>query len=127
MAVSLHSAYLLAADRLRPDDIWTRSLRRLFEACAGIGHLDGTDVEVEEQRIAAAAVAARVDLLEVRRLVDERPLVWDRNGTYATRVARAAKARAVMTACATVFNRLGDGERLEDVLAEATDLLREVA
>lgn len=127
MAVSLHSAYLLTAGQLRPDDIWTPSLRRLFESCAALGNLDGTDVDTEEQRIAVSAIAARVDLLKVRRLVEERPLMWDRNGTYTSRVLRAAKARAVMSACATVFNRLGGGERLEDVLAEATDLLKGVA
>lgn len=127
IAVSHHGAYRLAAGRVAPKDFWAPSMRRLFEACAVMVHLDGSDIDTEDSRIHVAAATAEVDLLAVRSLVESRPLMWDRNGTYAARVTRAARARAVMAACATVFNRLGDGEPLDVVLADVTDLFRGAA
>jgi len=76
------------------------------------------------QRLPDAALAG-VAVDQVRRIVDDRPLQWDTNGTLAGRVRRAADARRAMTAARDLFNRLGEGEPLEQVVADlAPDLRR---
>jgi replicative DNA helicase len=114
--------YRLAAGRLVVGDFYHPTHAALFAACADMADLNGADLDTLEERIRRAASITGVDVDRVRRLVDDRPLQWDRNGTLARRVKEAANARAVMQACADAFNRIGSGERLEDVLADLAPL-----
>ena len=115
--VDSHHGYTLAAGRLEPDDFYDPPVRRLYEACAHLADLDGPALDLLDARILRAASRARLTTTVVRALVEDRPVQWDRNGTYAHRVARASRARRVMAACADTFNELAHGQPLDRVLA----------
>lgn len=116
--VDSDSSFRLAASRVTRDDFYTPRNRRLWDACARMGDLSGADLDTAEARLHQAAHLSGVRVDAVRRIVEDRPLQRDINGTLAARVRRAAEARRLMEACVATYNRLGAGEPLEAVLAE---------
>lgn len=121
-AVATHRGWGLAAGRLGADAFYQPDHQRIFTVCAGLSYLDGTDIDTTEQRTAIVAHDARVNLADLRTLVDERPVMWDRSGGYAARVAARQRTRALMATCSDIFNRLAEGEPLEELLAERPEL-----
>ena len=117
-AVALHHGYELAAGRLTADDFWAPTTRRLFEACASLESIQGTSIDDTERRIYEAARITGVPVLQIRQLVDDRPIMWDLSGSYAARLRRPSDAREVMAACAAVYNRLGEGEGVDRVAGQ---------
>jgi len=109
--------YLLAAGRLHERHFYRLRHRQLFEACAELTNLVGGSDDVREGRIGRASRLAGVTVDEVRRIVDERSVQCDTSGSYAARVLRAYEKRRLMAAAAELYNRVGQGEPLELVLA----------
>lgn len=70
-------------------------------------------------RMLRVAQLAAVDLDEVRRLVEERPVWADLAGTYAARVVEAWRAREAMRVLAEAYNGLAAGQPLDSVLPPA--------
>lgn len=116
--------YRLAASRICADDFYRPANRQLFAACAQLGHLTGPSLEVLEQRIVEAARLADRPVDEVRRLVEDRPLQWDKNGTLAARVKKAADERRAQYMAVELANRLGQGEHLDRIAADLGPELR---
>lgn len=100
----------LARARLAGDDFYVPAYRRLFAAAVGLN-----DVDDENERIARAADAAGLEEVEVRALVEERSVMWDSAGSFARRVAEAARRRHAMEALGDAFNALGEGADPEEV------------
>lgn len=127
--VSSAAGYALAASRLAPGDFYQPSRGRVMAACAELGHLAGSSIDVERERICEVARIADMPIGEVRALVRDRCVQFDRAGHLARRVERAARARRVMAGAAVVFNRLAGGERIDelDVPGELRELLEAMA
>lgn len=100
----------LARARLSPDDFYRPAHAWLFAVLDRVDHLDAS-----EERARSAAGLAGVDCSLAEQLVEERAVMWDRSGSYAARVAATARARLVMHQASDVVNRLGSGDRLEDL------------
>ena len=123
-AVASHAGYLLAASRVVASDLFNPAHRRLFEACEQLAELDGTNIDTRDKRVERAAVIAGVRVDVLRRILDNRPVATDKNGTLARRVKSAADGRRVMAFCADLYNRLGAGEPVEVVLADLEPVVR---
>lgn len=118
VVVATARGYQLAATRVDASDFYTPACQRLFAACGSLWTLAGSDEDSHQERIRRASALAQVPLEDVRRMVADRAVEWDKNGAVAGAVRRAADARRVMEVCSTVFRRLGSGERVDLVLAE---------
>lgn len=114
----------LAARYLSSSDFYRPAHQLLFDASSAMADLDGADLDTEDARIGRLAEIAGVDESEVCRLVEDRPLQWDLNGTLAKRVLRAAEERRAMQAAIELANRLGSGEHLDQVAADLAPKLR---
>ena len=73
-------------------------------------------------RMLRVADLAVVDLADVLRLVQSRPVYADVAGTYAARVLAASRKREAMRSLAEAYNALGEGRPLETVLPALTQL-----
>ena len=119
VVVASEQGWRLAEGRgVAPEDLYVPLHRRLFEVAPRLAHLSGIDEDSLAERIRLAADLANVPLSEVQRLVDDRPVQRDKSGALAIRVKRAAEARRAMSWCQTVFQRLGEGERVDVVVAD---------
>lgn len=108
---TVHGA-ALAVERLGPADFYWPAHGRLLTAAGAI-----TAVVAEADRIAACATRAGLKVAEVAALVAGRSVMWDLSGSYARRVADAARRRRVMHVCEAAYRRIGDGGTVEEALA----------
>ena len=70
-------------------------------------------------RMLRVAQLAVVDIADVRRLVQSRPVYADVAGGYAARVLAASRKRETMRSLAEAYNALGEGQPLDTVLPAA--------
>ena len=119
--VSSASGYRRAASRLTASDFHQPSRARLFAACGRLDHLSGPGLDVEEERIASVTRLAGVPEAEVRRLVEDRCVQFDRAGHLARKVLAASQSRLVMRFGKDIHNAIAAGEQLADVLADVPD------
>ncbi len=125
--VDMHANYRRLSATVSADDFYWPAHRRLFEACGQLAHLDGSSLEIRDERMKIAARLAGLSDTALHSIMERRCVRDDVNSVYARRVHQAANARRVMQAAGNVFNRLGAGECVEDVLGEELkDVLGEV-
>lgn len=126
-AIASHAGYRHASMAVRFEDFYKPAHRALFRSCEQLRELDRSDVDTLEQRILTAARLALVPTAEVRSLVDDRPVMWDRSGSYAARVRHAALDRLLMSRASQLYNALaaGDHDTADAALRELQE--REVA
>lgn len=108
-AVASKRGAALAAERLDSDDFYNPRHARLFAAAVALESSD------QDERVADVSRVAEVDQAEVERLVDARPVAWDRNGSFAARVLDASRRRQIMATAAEVYNAVAAGARLEEI------------
>lgn len=109
-AIASRHGAALAAERVRAADFYNVTHGRLLAAALCLD-----DIEHQAVRVSAVSVIADVRLVELEALVDDRPVQWDTNGTYATRVVEAARRRALMVAASEVLDGLSQGSALADL------------
>ncbi len=113
--VDSHVAFLLAASRVQSDDFYVPRHRRLFDACASLGRLDGPSWDTRNERVVEAARIAGVAEKELRKMLDERTTSDDKAGRLAARIVDARRRRDLMSLTARVYNAVAVGARLDEV------------
>jgi xanthine dehydrogenase molybdopterin-binding subunit B len=106
----------LARARIDSSDFWNRGPRRLFEAALDI------TIDDHDGRLRAVAESAGLAETDVARMVDDRAVMFDINGSFAARVRDASLRRQVLQLCADVFNAVGGGARLDEIRPRLLEL-----